>query len=80
MKTNKKILIPEDWGLNCNSSGELFLNDFKLTDLAEEFSTPLYILNEEKLIRNAKEFMLKADFIFNGNFAVFYPFKCNSVP
>ena len=80
MKTNKKILIPEDWGLNCNSSGELFLNDFRLTDLAEEFRTPLYILNEEKLIRNAREFMLKADFIFDGNFSVFYPFKCNSVP
>ncbi len=80
MKTMRNILTPEDWGLKYNASGELFLNNFKLTDLADAYDTPLYILNEEKLIDRAEEFRNSASKIFYGNARVFYPFKCNSVP
>jgi len=80
MKTIKNILTPEDWALNYNTSGEILLNTFKLTDLANNYSTPLYILNEEMLINRAGEFKNNAAKIFYGKARVFYPFKCNSVP
>lgn len=80
MKTVKNILTPEDWALNYNTSGELILNTFKLTDLARTYSTPLYILNEEMLIKRAEDFKNNAAKIFFGKARVFYPFKSNSVP
>jgi len=80
MKTIKYILTPEDWDLNYNTSGELSLNAFKLTDLANMYGTPLYILNEEMLINRAEEFKNNAAKMFYGKAKVFYPFKCNSVP
>ncbi|HMN18828.1 MAG: hypothetical protein HND40_01390 [Ignavibacteriota bacterium] len=80
MSTKKKILIPEDWNLSYNSSGELRLNRFKLIDLAKKFGTPLYILNEKMLIYNSEKFRNSAARIFDRNSSVYYPFKCNSVP
>ena len=80
MKTGKKILTPDDWELGCNSEGELFIDKFSLIDIADEFGTPLYILNEERLLRTAKKFKNTTEKIFNGNASVYYPFKCNSVP
>jgi len=72
-------LVPEDWGLNYNSAGELFLNRFKLTDLADSYDTPLYVLDEKGLIERAVEFRKKAEKTYQGNTSVFYPFKCNSL-
>ena len=80
MKIVKKILKPEDWGLNYNSRGELYLNQFKLTDLTDSYNTPLYVLDEKRLIDRAEEFRKSALRIFQGGASVFYPFKCNSVP
>lgn len=80
MKSRKKILTPSDWDLNYDSSGKLILNGFKLTDLAKEFSTPVYILNTYRLFRLASDFKQKAEKIFSGNSEIYYPFKCNSVP
>jgi len=80
MTSRKKILKPEDWGLKYNSSGELLLNQFNLTDLAQKYKTPLYVFNEEVLINTAEKFRNCASRIFYGKSSVFYPFKCNSVP
>jgi diaminopimelate decarboxylase len=80
VRTVKNILTPEDWGLKSNTAGELLVNNFKLTDLAQMYNTPLYVLNEENLIERAEEFKNNAAKIFYGNARTFYPFKCNSVP
>lgn len=80
MKNKNNILVPEDWGLNADSNGELCWNSFKLTSLAEEFDTPLYIINEDRLFSFAEMFKTKVNMIFGKQGSVYYPFKCNSVP
>lgn len=71
---------PEDFGLTINKEGELLINDIKLTSIAEKFGTPLFVLDEEKLIRRAEEFRHNALLTSSYRSRVFYPFKCNSVP
>ncbi len=80
MKAIKDILKPEDWNLQSNSEGELYLKKFKLTDLADNYGTPLYVLDSDKLIQRAEEFRILAETIFSGRSGVYYPFKCNAVP
>ncbi|HMS34465.1 MAG TPA: hypothetical protein PKC91_10300 [Ignavibacteria bacterium] len=76
----KNILTPDDFGLTLNNEGELLINDIKMTTLAEKFGTPLFVLDEEKLIKRAEEFRHYASLISSYRSRVFYPFKCNSVP
>ncbi|HMQ70063.1 MAG TPA: hypothetical protein PKA90_13815 [Ignavibacteria bacterium] len=80
MKAIKNILKPEDWNLRSNSKGELYLKKFKLTDMADNFGTPLYVLDTDMLIRRAEEFRRISETMFSGRSGVFYPFKCNAVP
>lgn len=80
MKNTYDILTPGDFGLESNPQGELILNDHKLIDLAEEFDTPLYVLDTKRLLDRAGDFMNCARRYFDGRSRVFYPFKCNSVP
>lgn len=80
MKKRKKILIPEDWGLYHDSAGELFLSHFKLTDLADFYGTPIYVIDEKRLVKRAEEFRKIAEKTFQDTASVFYPFKCNSTP
>ena len=76
----KNILTPDDFGLTLNKAGELLLNDIKLTTLAGKFGTPLFVLDEGKLIERAEEFKHYASLTSSFRSRVFYPFKCNSVP
>jgi diaminopimelate decarboxylase len=80
MKISDNILTPEDFGLKSNSANELLLNRFKLSDLAEEYGTPLYVLDIERLTDRAKHFRqcVSSNLLFTSR--VFYPIKCNSVP
>ena len=80
MKTRKNILSPHDWDLDYDINGELLLNEFRLSNLAKEYGTPLYILNTNRLFNLAKYFKQKAEQIFSGRAEVYYPFKCNAVP
>lgn len=80
MKQTKRILTPEDFGLNTSHDGQLCLNGFRLSALAETFGTPLYVLDREMLMTNAGEFKSNAEKIFGNRSRVFYPFKCNAVP
>jgi diaminopimelate decarboxylase len=80
MKLSDNILTPADFGLKSNSANELLLNRFKLSDLAEEYGTPLYVLDIERLTDRAKHFRhcVSSNLLFTSR--VFYPIKCNSVP
>ena len=80
MKPMQNILTPEDFGFTSNEAGELVLNSFKLTALAEKFGTPLFVLDEGKLIERAELFRYYASITSSFRSRVFYPFKCNSVP
>ncbi len=80
MKRSKQILTPHDFGLRSNESGELFKNNIKLTDLADEYDTPLFVLDPESITKRAERFSHYAAIASSNNSRVFYPFKCNSVP
>ncbi len=72
-------LTPQDFGLEANSNGELLINKIKLVELAKQFGTPLYVLNEKRLKKNAAEFKDSAEKNYPGKATIHYPFKCNSV-
>jgi len=76
----KNILTPDDFGLTFNKTGELLLNNIKLTTLADKFGTPLFVLDEGKLIERAEKFRHYASLTCSSRSRVFYPFKCNAVP
>ncbi len=75
-----KKLTPEDFELTVNPTGELIINNLIVTDLADEFGTPLYVLNEKRLKETATDFQKEAEKNFPGKITVHYPFKCNSIP
>ncbi len=56
MKKQKEILKPSDWGLAAGKKSELMLRDFVLTDFAELYGTPLYVLDETRLSDRAASF------------------------
>lgn len=79
MKNLKSKLEPKDWGMRADTAGILHLHEFKLADLAQEFGTPLYVLDKDSLMERAAEFRISAEKFFDGHCRVFFPFKCNSV-
>ena len=80
MKQTNRILTPDDFRLNTSPDGQLCLNSFRLSALAETFGTPLYVLDREMLTANAGGFKSNAEKMFGSRARVFYPFKCNAVP
>jgi len=76
----KKVLVPQDWGLNIGSNGELQIEGFGTTDLAEKYGTPLHVINEPRLSFTANQFLTSMTNSYKGKVSVYYAFKCNSVP
>lgn len=76
----KHIQHPKCWGLSVDSGGELMINNFRVTELAEEYGTPLHIVNQSRLVETAKNFIWNIRQIYPGKSSVHYAFKCNSVP
>lgn len=70
----------KNWGLETHPLGELSLHQHKLTEIAGEFGTPLYVLNQNRLEQTAYEFIESAICNYSGKTSVHYAFKCNSVP
>jgi len=69
-----------NWGLETHPLGELSLHQHKLTEIAGEFGTPLYVLNKNRLEQTACEFIESAISNYSGKTSVHYALKCNSVP
>lgn len=76
----KKALVPQDWGLNIETKGELQIEEFNTTDLANLYGTPLHVINESRLSFTADHFNKSMTSSYKGNVTVYYAFKCNSVP
>ena len=76
----KQIQHPKCWGLSVDTGGELMINNFSVTELAEEYGTPLHIVNHSRLVETAKNFIGNIRQIYPGKSSVHYAFKCNSVP
>jgi diaminopimelate decarboxylase len=71
---------PEDWKLEADKDGGLLMAGHRLTDLAGEYGTPLYVLNEIMLAEKADHLLKTAKSNYPGKVSIHYPFKCNSVP
>ncbi|NIM91626.1 MAG: hypothetical protein GTO17_11845 [Candidatus Aminicenantes bacterium] len=76
----KKILQPQDWGLQVAPDGELMVGDHAAVALAKEYGTPLHVLNEILLKETAKNFRQCVESLYPGKTSVHYAYKCNSVP
>lgn len=76
----KKKFEPADWSLKINSSGELSVDGISTVNLANEFGTPLYVLNGNLLKDTAIRFKEDVSKAYRGSTEIHYPFKCNSVP
>ena len=63
----KQIQHPKCWGLSVDTGGELMVHNYRVTELAEEYGTPLHIVNHSRLVETAK--------IFIGNIRQIYPGK-----
>ncbi len=74
------IMCPEAWGQHAFPGGELAIGNHCLTGLAEEYGTPLHVINEKLLMKNAGAFSAAALRSYRGRSSVCYAMKCNSVP
>ena len=75
-----RTLIPQDWGLQTGAGGALLVGGLRAVDLAQEFGTPLHVLNEARLEETANRFRQSLKATYPGRTSVHYAFKCNSVP
>lgn len=74
------IQQPESWGLSISKKGKLMLNRTSLNELADEYGTPLHIINENRLTQTAENFISSTKESYSGQSSVHYAFKCNSLP
>jgi diaminopimelate decarboxylase len=71
---------PANWDLTTNHKEQLLINSVPVVDIAQQYGTPLYILNEERLARCARRFLNTVIKYYPADFSIHYPCKCNSVP
>ncbi|MCC7430376.1 alanine racemase [bacterium] len=72
------FLEPKIWDLETKGSN-LTIENFVFTELAENYGTPLFIVNAEKTRKNAQEFL--SGFKKNcKDFEAFFSYKTNPVP
>jgi len=72
-------LQPELWGLNKTDEGHLMIGGCDAVDLADEFGTPLYVVNETRLRENYNRFF-KAFSSRYPQVEVYYSYKTNCIP
>jgi diaminopimelate decarboxylase len=76
----RRTVHPEAWGLHTIGGGRLALGNHGLASLAAGFGTPLHVINESRLMKNAAAFREEAERSYPGRVSVCYAMKCNSVP
>ena len=64
--------------LTVDKNGVLNFAGVSTTDLAQEFKTPLYVLDEELIRNRCKEYVNAVNKAFNGNACVLYASKALS--
>lgn len=73
-------MAPQDWNIDVDETGEMKMQGFPLSQIAEQFGTPVFVINENLLIEKAREVLSSLRNIYPARSEVHYPFKCNSVP
>jgi diaminopimelate decarboxylase len=72
-------LHPAMWGLEMSENDELCINGYSLVELAQDFGTPLHVVNEPRLKSTIADFNGSAMSAYPGRVSIHYPLKCNSV-
>jgi diaminopimelate decarboxylase len=72
-------LQPELWGLNKTGEGHLLIGGCDAVELADEYGTPLYAVNETRLRENYTNFF-KAFASRYPHVEVYYSYKTNCIP
>lgn len=72
-------LRPELWSLNMNDKGHLMIGGCDAVELADEYGTPLYAINETRLQENYDRFC-RAFASRYPKVEVYYSYKTNCIP
>jgi len=70
---------PELWGLNINDLGHLSIDAMDTIDLIKEHHTPLLVVNQRQLLKDAQD-ILKALSVAPAGSKVVYSYKTNCIP
>ena len=73
-------LRPLDWGFSQGADGGLVIGGAHAAALADEFGTPLHVVDEAGLRRRAAGFRAAFEAAYPGPVAVHYAMKCNNTP
>lgn len=72
-------LRPDLWGLNTSDKGHLMIGSCDAVELADEYGTPLYVINETHLKENYDRFY-RAFASRYPKVEVYYSYKTNCIP
>ena len=70
----------EAWGFKCGPQGNLVVGDAFAEELAQQYGTPLQVLDVEGLQRRAREFRCAFEEAYRGEVRVHFAMKCNNTP
>jgi diaminopimelate decarboxylase len=70
---------PSTWGLQVSDTGHLMMGDCDVTQLADTYGTPLFVIDENQVRKNCGEVLNSFGSVF-PNLEVFYSYKTNPVP
>jgi diaminopimelate decarboxylase len=74
------MLKAEDWGFSSNDDGELVIGGVRAEALAQEFGTPLHVVDEIGLRRRAYGLRNAFETTYAGPVSAYYAMKCNNTP
>ena len=67
------MLVSDNLGVN--EKGNLTIGGMDTVELANDFGTPLYVMDEEKIVESCRKFKSSMDKFYNGNGMVCYASK-----
>ena len=78
-KGKDNYLTPDVWGMEIAPSGHLVVQGCDITKLAQEYGTPLYIVDKQKLEKNYSDFLISFQKHYQ-NCEIAYSYKTNPLP
>jgi len=78
-KRNDSFLPHTEWGIVINGQGRLVIGGCDSVALTEKYGTPLFVVNNERLVQNYREFA-SAFASHNIHYELYYSYKTNPVP
>lgn len=81
MNAVQTVPSPAHWDLRATPAGELTVGSVGVLSLAQEYGTPLHVIDEKRLLTTARNFRAAVESAYApSKTRVHFAFKCNSVP